>query len=113
MFYTNPADALSSMEPSPICDTHQRYRTINHEYLESVRNVAYLGPLRNGWSLVECEDGRWFVESNSSFDAAPHLAGVSLPRVFPYAEPSFFPNRDDALEFAIERISNLSVGRGG
>lgn len=105
------SNVLLEMEPSPIYDTHLQYNTINHKYLESIPKVAFLGTLVNDWSLVECEDTRWFVETTRSFDAIPFLNGVSLPRVFPYKEPIFFSNEIEALNFAIEKILHLSLSQ--
>ncbi|WGE31094.1 hypothetical protein PHA77_19120 (plasmid) [Edwardsiella tarda] len=53
--------------------------------------------------LVECQDGRWFVEIEHSirFDGMP---GVSCPNVISYVEPNFFDDENAAIAFALDCI---------
>lgn len=87
-------------------NTHRMYDTIGHEHLDSLVNWA-TGDFPNaGLSVVECADGRWFVEVDhgSAFDT---LEGVSRPNVAPYAEPRFFGDEDAAKDFALECIKTI------
>ena len=84
-------------------DTHAMYRTISHRHLDSFVYWVMKDFPDAGLNLVECEDGRWFVEVDhgSRFDG---MAGVSRPNVAPYAEPQFHASEEAALSFALSCI---------
>lgn len=90
---------------SPI-NTHSLYNTISHEHLDGLVSWA-MGEFPDaGLNLVECADGRWFVEVDHGriFD---HLAGVSRPSVTPYTEPVFFQSETKAQAFAFACIKQV------
>lgn len=86
-----------------IANTHAMYRTISHDHLDTFVNWV-LGEFPDaGLMLVECQDGRWFVEVDHGirFDGMP---GVSCPNATPYVEPTFFGDESAATAFALECI---------
>lgn len=84
-------------------NTHAMYRTISHVHLDSLVNWALKDFPDAGLNLVECEDGRWFVEVDHGvlYDG---MAGVSCPNVSPYVAPQFHVDEKAARVFAIECI---------
>ncbi|WGK63446.1 hypothetical protein QAO71_16885 (plasmid) [Halopseudomonas sp. SMJS2] len=94
------------MDNSAPVDTHSLYNTISHEHLDGLVSWAR-GEFPNaGLSLVECADGRWFVEVDHGH-AYDHLAGVSRPSITPYIEPIFFQSEAEAQEFAFICIKQV------
>lgn len=87
-------------------DTRATYRTIGHIHLDSF--VCWvLGEFPDaGLNLVECTDGKWFVEVDHGrrFDGMP---GVSCPNVAPYLEPLFHADEASAMTFALECIKKV------
>jgi hypothetical protein len=84
-------------------NTHAMYRTVGHTHLDSFVNWV-LGDFPDaGLNLVECADGRWFVEVDHGirFDGMP---GVSRPNVAPYVEPVFYVDEAAAMVFALDCI---------
>lgn len=94
------------MSNSEVVDTHKLYDTINHEHLDSLVSWA-TGEFPNaGLNLVECADGRWFVEVDHG-RAFDDIAGVSRPTLTPYTEPAFFQSESEAREFAFTCIKQV------
>lgn len=87
-------------------NTHRLYNTVSHEHLDSLVNWARRDFPSSGLNLVECADGRWFVEVDYG-DEFDLLDGLSKPHQAPYVEPQFFAERDLALEFAFECIRSV------
>ncbi|BCR26233.1 hypothetical protein [Aquipseudomonas alcaligenes] len=87
-------------------NTHDLYNTISHEHLDGLVSKAIGEFPAAGLNLLECADGRWFVEVDygSAFD---HLAGVSRPTITPYTEPVFFQSEAEALRFAYTCIKQV------
>lgn len=87
-------------------NTHRRYNTVDHLHLDALVYQATGNFPNSGLALVECADGRWFVEVDFGvgFD---QIEGVSKPKVTPYVEPRFFPDRAGALGFAFESIKQV------
>lgn len=89
------------MSGALITDTHQLYNTVDHEHLDCLvywaRKPADFP--EDGLLLVECADGRWFVEVEfgNRFD---QINGICKPALTPFAEPAFFASQDLALQFA-------------
>jgi len=87
-------------------DTHAMYRTVGHVHLDTFV-YSVLGDFPDaGLNLIECADGRWFVEvdgggGDTRFD---HMHGVSCPNVGPYVEPLFYADKTSAMMFALECI---------
>jgi hypothetical protein len=84
-------------------NTHVMFNTVGHQHLDSLVYWATGDFPGEGLNLVECADGRWFVEVDhgEGFNA---FEGVSRPNVAPYAEPRFFADEMGARAFAIECI---------
>ena len=87
-------------------NTHEIYSTISHEHLDNLVNWATGNYPDSGLCLVECQDGRWFIEAEygHAFDS---FLGISRPELFPYSEPIFYSNRMCALSYAIEAIKQI------
>ncbi|MGH8376795.1 MAG: hypothetical protein ACRER6_16210, partial [Pseudomonas sp.] len=68
---------------STAANTHALYRTVGHHHLDSLVYWATGDFPDAGLNLVECEDGRWFVEVDHGikFDGT---AGLSSPNIAPY-----------------------------
>lgn len=80
-------------------NTHTLYKTVNHEHLDSLVNWAMNDFPDSGINLVECQDGRWFVEVDHG-EAFNQIEGISKPDIQPYREPRFFSSEDGARQFA-------------
>lgn len=78
---------------------HGKYQTIGHEHLEYLVNWATGEYPKSGLCLVECQDGRWFLEVDFG-DAFDNVDGVANPKA-PDKEPKFFNSETDAQSFAI------------
>jgi len=86
-------------------NTHAMYRTINHVHLDVLVNWALNEFPDAGLNLVECDDGRWFVEVDHGI-RFNGMQGVSCPNVAPYVEPQFHADEKAARVFAIACIKN-------
>jgi hypothetical protein len=84
-------------------NTHSMYKTIHHEHMDGLVYWARGEFPDAGLNLVECADGRWFVEVDhgTDFDG---VDGVSKPNVAPFVQPRFFIAEIDAREFAYSCI---------
>jgi len=69
-------------------NTHEIYNTINHEHLDSLVNWARGEFPSSGLVVVECANGKWFVEVEfgHEFD---QFDRISKPEVVPFVEPAF------------------------
>lgn len=94
------------MSNSEAVDTHKLYDTINHEHLDSLVSWATGEFPDAGLNLVECADGRWFVEVDHG-RAFDNIAGVSRPILAPYTAPAFFQSEAEAQEFALTCIKQV------
>ncbi|MBV7514581.1 hypothetical protein [Pseudomonas sp. PDM25] len=94
------------MDTSIAVNTHILYDTISHEHLDGLVSWATGEFPSAGLNLVECADGRWFVEVDHGH-AFDHLAGISRPTVAPYIEPDFFQSEAEAQEFAFTCIRQV------
>ncbi|OJU46026.1 MAG: hypothetical protein BGN96_00990 [Bacteroidales bacterium 45-6] len=56
--------------------------------------------------MVECVDGRWFIEVDFGHDF-DSFAGISKPKYSPYVAPNFYSNREGALTKALELIRQV------
>ncbi|CAK7035674.1 MAG: hypothetical protein BACC_04479 [Bacteroides sp.] len=101
-----PDNQGERMSDGVAVNTHSMYRTVRHIHLDSFVYWV-LGEFPDeGLNLVECQDGRWFVEVDSGsgstrFDRMP---GVSCPNVSPFVEPVFHADEASAMTFALECI---------
>lgn len=86
-----------------VANTHAMYQTIGHQHLDSLVYWATGKFPDAGLNLVECRDGRWFVEVDYGvqFDG---IEGISRPNVAPYVEPRFFSTEQAVRDFAIACI---------
>ncbi|POH87044.1 hypothetical protein CJ026_009095 [Ralstonia pickettii] len=79
--------------------THRRFDTISHEHVSMlVRSDNGNDPLY--FMLVECRDGRWFLESefnDEEYDQFPDIYNDTLAR-----EVVLYQNRLDVLMRALE-----------
>lgn len=91
-------------------NTHLKFHTISHEHLDDLVNWSTGEYPDSGLNLVECEDGRWFIEQDygHAFDS---FIGISKPKSEPYLEPNFYLSRDDALIIALDLIKQVYWGK--
>lgn len=87
-------------------NTHIKYNTIGHEHLDDLVSWVTGEYPDSGLILVECSNGRWFVEVDYGHDF-DSLLGISNPKCITYVEPSFYSSRSDALEFALALINKV------
>ncbi|MFT4060526.1 MAG: hypothetical protein QM652_13395 [Legionella sp.] len=87
-------------------NSHRMYNTISHEHLDDLINWVIGEYPDSGLILVECEDGRWFIEQEYGH-AYDSFSGISKPKLEPYLEPNFYTNRNKALAMAIELIKRV------
>jgi hypothetical protein len=89
---------LSGMK---VANTHALFKTVSCEHLDTLVYWATGEFPDSGLILVQCGDGRWFVEVEygHAFDGT---AGLSFPFVLPYVFPTFFTTEDDARTFALK-----------
>jgi hypothetical protein len=94
------------MDMGKFANTHLLYSTIGHEHLDGLVSWARQDYPDSALMLVECEDGRWFieVEFGSQYNG---IEGVSRPDVGPYTPPNFYASEDEALAFAIGCIKQI------
>ena len=87
-------------------DTHQLFNTISHEHLDDLVSWATGEYPDSGLILVECEEGRWFIEQEfgHAFDS---FSGISKPKSNSYIEPNFYLTREEALLIALELIKQV------
>lgn len=87
-------------------NTHQMFKTINHEHLDSLIYFVIGDYPKSGLILVECKDGCWFIEQEygNEFDA---ISGIWKPTSECYIEPNFYSNREEALTKAIKLMKSL------
>lgn len=67
-------------------NTHIMFDTISHEHLDNLVNWATGECPDSALCLVECRNGRWFIEQDygNTFDLFPE---ISRPKKVPYFEP--------------------------
>lgn len=94
------------MESSTALNTHIMYDTVSHEHLDSLVSWATGEFPDAGLSLVECADGRWFLEVDHG-DAFNSIAGISKPEIAPFVEPTFFKSEEEAQNFAFACIKQV------
>lgn len=84
-----------------VTDTHSLFRTVACEHLDTLVYWATGEFPDSGLILVQCKDGRWYVEVEygHAFDGTP---GLSFPFVLPYAFPTFFPTEEAARQHALQ-----------
>lgn len=82
-------------------NSHALYGTVGHLHLDSLTHWATGEYPDSGLMLVECADGRWFVEVDfgDRFDA---MEGVSRPYITPDVAPVFFKDETAARNFSME-----------
>ncbi len=87
-------------------NTHLKFNTIGHEHLDDLVSWVIGENPDSGLSLVECENGLWFIEQDygHAFDS---FSAISKPKNEPYLEPNFYSNREEALAIAIELIKKV------
>jgi hypothetical protein len=78
--------------------THSFYGTVSHLHLSFLLNGSDLIDLM----LVECGDGRWFIEQVSiTFESEQLFDAYSNE----FVEPKFYSNSDEAEKFACKLIA--------
>lgn len=93
------------MNISPV-NTHRLYHTVAHIHLDTFVNWITRSFPDAGLLLVECQDGRWFVEAEHG-PQDRMLPGVSCPTITPFVEPQMFPDQAGALELAFACLKHL------
>lgn len=88
-------------------NTHQKYRTINHHHFDfTYRRGDTFDYTMSGLALVQCEDGRWFVEQEFG-DEYSQFAGVVKSGEDVETGPVFYPNVDAAAKAAFALIKQI------
>lgn len=82
-------------------NSHAYFRTINHRHISD-----YSGKVTCDLMMVECEDGRWYIEDNWGGDAQ------GSPDVFnPFDKdsfPTFYPDLETCNRRAAEIVSSIT-----
>lgn len=95
------------MGSGKVVNTHDLYKTVNHEHLDGLVCWANNGDYpSSGLNLVECESGCWFVEVDHGTDF-DNIDGVSKPDIAPFVEPIFFDDEETARNFAYSCIKTI------
>lgn len=94
-----------------VANTHAMYQTIGHQHLDSLVYWATGEFPDAGLNLVECQDGRWFVEVDHG-NRFNQIDGISRPNIAPYVEPQFFGSEQEARVFAIACIKQAHTEVG-
>lgn len=94
------------MSTRNIANTHKMFHTVGHEHLDTFVLQSTGRYPDSGLNLVECADGRWYVEVDfgAEFD---NMEGISRPHSQPYTNPRFFDSRLEALDFAVSCIQQV------
>lgn len=87
-------------------NSHIKYSTISHEHLDDLVNWATDEYPSSGLMLVECSDGRWFIEIDYGHDY-DSFSGISKPKCVPTKEPIFYSSKEKALCVAIDLIKQI------
>ncbi|EOY4147436.1 MULTISPECIES: hypothetical protein [Acinetobacter] len=79
-------------------NTHELFKTIDHQHIgKDLKEVL----------IVECEDGRWFIENNWGDEDFEKFEGISNPHLSPYINPKFFTTENKVLEYAISIVCSV------
>lgn len=85
-------------------DGHRAFHTISHHHISCYNPAA--GHDTCDIMIVECADGRWYVEDNWGGDAK------GAERVWnPFdkdSEPHFFPSMEEAQKHAVAVVAKIS-----
>ena len=82
-------------------NSHKFFNTINHHHISD-----YSGDQTCDIMIVECKDGRWYIEDNWGGDA---LGAEDVFNPFDKnSYPTFFPTREDAELRAAQIVSSIT-----
>ncbi|HGF9504268.1 TPA: hypothetical protein ACJEU7_001464 [Acinetobacter baumannii] len=93
-----PQEDRGDHDDSDSVNTHKLFKTINHEHVGRELTEVI---------IVECADGRWFIENNWHDSDLEEFEGVSNPHLLPYVHPTFFEDRATALAKAEEILRKI------
>lgn len=88
-------------------NTHQKYQTIGHCHFDFTyrKNDSWEYP-ESGLLLIECGDGRWFIEQDFG-DEYDRFAGVVKSSDDVLTEPTFYANVEDVARAAFALIKQV------
>lgn len=86
-------------------DGHRAFGTVNHHHIACYS--AADGHDACDIMIVECADGRWYVEDNWGGDAKG-AQGVWNPFEPSNDGPTFFPSESDAMRHAVAVVARVS-----
>lgn len=92
-------------------NTHEKYSTVDHHHFDFSYRTAdgqfeYPG---SGLLLVECADGRWFIQQEFG-DEYSQFSGIVKSGEDLDTEPTFYPNVDDTARAAFAFIKQVYPG---
>ena len=79
-------------------DTHLLFKTINH---------THIGNGEIELDVIECANGKWFVENRWGYEYFEKIEGISNPDILPYVNPIFFETELEAENFAVSQIQKI------
>ena len=85
-------------------NTHEKYNTIDHIHLDML--VPHTDDVDLGLMLVECENGKWYIEqefSTNAYDAS----GVVKSQTDIITEPVFYPDEESAKKAALNIVKSI------
>ena len=84
-------------------NTHERYKTVGHTH------VDYFFPDRQWLELlvIECEDGRWYVEGGWTGKGWEEIDFICLPDLVPFREPVFVSSRKEAVALVAKAFNQV------
>ena len=86
-------------------NSHAAFKTVSHDHVACYRPAP--GHKNCDLMLVECHDGRWYVEDNWGSDA--HGAEkVWNPFIRNAEEPHFFATEAEAMALAVSVVARVS-----
>ncbi len=86
-------------------NTHEKYNTVNHIHLDML--VPYTEDVDLGLMLVECADGKWYIEQDFSTDVYDKVPGVVKSETDIITEPVFYPDEETAEKAALDIVRSI------
>ena len=86
-------------------NTHEKYNTVNHIHLDMI--VPSIGDVDLGLMLVECADGKWYIEQEFSTSAYDKVPGVVKSQTDITTKPVFYSNEKEAEKAALDIVKSV------
>ena len=86
-------------------NTHEKYDTIDHIHLDML--VPYTDDIDLGLTLVECKNGKWYIEQEFSTNVYDKISGVVKSQTDIITEPIFYPDEESVKKAALNIVKSI------